>query len=66
MSHRLSTRQLLVKIPNVPRLYRHKINGSHYGIKKHPGKRKEHSLTTTDRKTAWRTLSCSNESPMFT
>jgi hypothetical protein len=47
---RLSTRQLLGKIPNVPGLYRHTINGTYYGIKKISGKRKEHSLDTTDRK----------------
>src|SRR5437016_3921040 len=40
---RLSTRQLLTKIPNYPGLYRHKINRSYYGIKKYKGKRKEHS-----------------------
>ncbi len=52
----LSTRQLLVKIPNYPCLYRHKINETYYGIKKLRGKRKEHSLDTTDRKTAERSL----------
>jgi hypothetical protein len=56
MSERLSTRQLLVKIPNVPCLYRHRISGTYYGIKKHLGKRKEHSLGTDDRKIAERTL----------
>jgi integrase len=53
---RLSTRQLLVKIPNYPCLFRHKVNGIYYGIKKHGGKRKEHSLDTTDRKIAERKL----------
>jgi hypothetical protein len=38
-----STRQLLVKIPNVPCLYRHNLNGIYYGIKPTRGKRKEHS-----------------------
>jgi len=41
---RLSTRQLLAKIPNHLCLFRHKTNGRYYGIKKHGGKRKEHSL----------------------
>ncbi len=53
---RLSTRQLLTKIPNYPGLYRHKINRSYYGIKKFKGKRKEHSLETSDRKVAERKL----------
>jgi hypothetical protein len=53
---RLSTRQLLVKIPNYSCLCRHKINGTYYGKKKHAGKRKEHSLDTTDRKLAERKL----------
>ena len=53
---RPSTRQLLDKIPNVPCLYRHSINGTYYGIKKNAGKRKEHSLETTDRKIAERKL----------
>jgi integrase len=56
MSNRPSTRQLLVKIPNFPCLYRHKTSGNYYGIKKHRGKRKEHSLETTDRKLAERKL----------
>jgi len=51
-----STRQLLSKIPNYPCLFRHKINKTYYGIKKHGGKRKEHSLDTTDRKSAEREL----------
>jgi hypothetical protein len=41
-----STRQLLEKIPNYPSLYRHRLNGIYYGIKKISGKRKEHSLGT--------------------
>jgi integrase len=56
MTKRLSTRQLLVKIPNYPCLYRHKTNGTYYGIKKQAGKRKEHSLDTDDRKLAERKL----------
>jgi hypothetical protein len=51
-----STRQLLEKIPNYPCLYRHRLNASYYGIKKVSGKRKEHSLQTTDRKIAERKL----------
>jgi site-specific recombinase XerD len=51
-----STRQLLDKIPTVQCLYRHKLNSSYYGIKKVSGKRKEHSLQTTDRKIAERKL----------
>lgn len=53
---RPTTRQLLVKIPNVPCLYRHKDNGNYYGIKKVNGKEKDHSLDTTDRKEAERNL----------
>lgn len=53
---RLSTRQLLNKVPNYPCLYRHSVNDTYYGIKKHGGKRKEHSLDTTDRKIAERRL----------
>jgi hypothetical protein len=30
--------------PNFPRLYRHQVSGSYYGIKKLRGKRKEHRL----------------------
>ncbi len=41
---RLSTKQLLVKIPNYPRRFRHSINGTYYGIKKINGKKKDHSL----------------------
>ncbi|MEI7731140.1 MAG: tyrosine-type recombinase/integrase [Verrucomicrobiota bacterium] len=52
----LSTRQLLEKIPNYPCLYRHSVNNTYYAIKKHGGKRKEHSLDTTDRKSAERRL----------
>jgi hypothetical protein len=51
-----STRQLLAKIPNVPCLYRHKLNGTYYGVKKTERKRKEHSPGTTDRKLAERRL----------
>ena len=42
---RPSTRQLLDKIPNVPSLYQHSVNGTYYGIKKLAGKRKEHRWT---------------------
>jgi hypothetical protein len=55
--NRLSTRQLLIKIPNFPCIYRHSVNDSYYGIKKFAGKRKERSLETTDRKIAERKLS---------
>ena len=51
-----STRQQLEKIQNFPCLYRHTVNSTYYGIKKHQGKRKEHSLQTTDRKIAERRL----------
>jgi integrase len=51
-----TTRQLLDKIPNVPNLYRHSVNGTYYGIRKLKNKRKEHSLVTADRKTAERKL----------
>jgi hypothetical protein len=44
MTKRLTTRQLLAKMPNVPCLYRHKINGTYYGIKKLKGKEKDRSL----------------------
>ena len=53
---RPSTRQSLVKIPNYPCLYRHDVNNTYYGIKKHGGKRKEHSLQTDDRKIAERNV----------
>ena len=53
---RRSTRQLLGKIPNFPGLYRHALNDNYYAIKKVAGKRKEHSLETTDRKIAERKL----------
>lgn len=51
-----STRQLLGKIPNFPGLYRHTLNDNYYAVKKVGGKRKEHSLGTTDRKVAERRL----------
>lgn len=51
---RRSTRQLLGKIKNFPGLFRHTVNGTYYAIKKIAGKRKEHSLGTTDRKLAER------------
>jgi hypothetical protein len=49
-----STRQLLGKIPNFQGLYRHSVNGTYYAMKKIAGKRKEHSLETSDRKLAER------------
>jgi integrase len=55
-TNRASTRQLLVKIPNVACLYRHGVNQTYYGIKKTRGKRKEHSLETAERKLAERRL----------
>ena len=51
-----STRQLLEKIANFQNLYRHPLNDTYYGIAKLGGKRKEHSLATTDRKIAERKL----------
>ena len=56
MSPSKSTRQQLVKVPQVPCLYRHSLNLGYYGIKKLGGKRKEHSLRTSDRKLAERRL----------
>ncbi len=50
------TRALLVKIPNFPCLYRHKVNGGYYAIKKVEGKQKTHAFGTTDRKIAERKL----------
>ena|ERR1700733_3236735 len=55
-TQQLSTRQLLDKIQNFPCLYRHKLNANYYAIKRVAGKRKEHSLQTTDRKIAERKL----------
>lgn len=52
---RLSTRQSLSKVLNVPCLYRH-INGTYYAIKKHKGEQKTISLDTKDRKIAERKL----------
>ena len=56
MSPSKSTRQQLVKVPQVPCLYRHSLSRKYYGIKKVGGKRKEHSLDTIDRKLAERRL----------
>jgi hypothetical protein len=56
MSPTQSTRQQLVKVAQVPGLYRHSLSQRYYGIKKVSGKRKEHSLNTTDRKLAERRL----------
>lgn len=53
---KLSTRQLLNKIPSVPCLYRHSVTGVYYGSKKLGRKRKEKSFQTTDRKLAERKL----------
>jgi integrase len=56
MSPPKSTRQQLEKVPQVPCLYRHSLSRRYYGIKKVGGKRKEHSLSTTDRQLAERRL----------
>jgi integrase len=56
MSPTPSTRQQLVKVAQVPCLYRHSLSGTYYGIKKVGGKRKEHSQSTSDRKLAERRL----------
>jgi len=56
MSPSKSTRQQLEKVPQVLCLYRHSLSRTYYGIKKVGGKRKEHSLSTTDRKLAERRL----------
>jgi integrase len=59
---RLSTRQLLKKIPNVPCLYRHELSGRYYGIKSVRGKlisealKTEHGDPISDRKIAERVL----------
>ena len=45
-----------MKVLQVPCLYRHLLNRGYYGIKKRGGKRKEHSLKTTDRSLAERRL----------
>jgi integrase len=65
---RLSTRQLLKKVPNVPCLYRHKLNLRYYGIKSVRGKlisevlKTEHGEPITDRKLAEHFLKSWNES----
>jgi hypothetical protein len=46
------TKDLLEKIPNFPCLYQHSTSGTYYGIKKVSGKKKSHSLDTSDRKLA--------------
>ena len=46
MSPTKSTRQQLVKVAQVPGLYRHSLSQRYYGIKKVSGKRKERSLDT--------------------
>jgi hypothetical protein len=53
---RIQTKDLLEKIPNFPSLYRHSVNGTYYGIKELSGKKKTHSLDTTDRKFVERRL----------
>jgi integrase len=59
---KLSTRQLLKKVPNIPCLYRHKLILRYYGIKSVRGKlisealRTEHGEPITDRKIAERHL----------
>jgi hypothetical protein len=53
---RKSARQLLNKVQSAQWLFRHSINGTYYAQKKINGKRKEHSLDTTDRKIAERRL----------
>jgi hypothetical protein len=55
-ANRQSTKQLLDKIPSFPCLYRHRVNGTYYGVKKISGKRKEHGLKSTERKLAERKL----------
>ena len=47
---------LYEKVANVPCLYRHVTTGNYYAAKKVKGRRKEHSLRTTDRKIAERRL----------
>jgi integrase len=49
-----STWLLLGKNPSFPNLYRHSVNGTYYAMKEIVGKRKEHSLETSDRKLAER------------
>ena len=51
-----STRKILDKFPSFSCLYRHRVNGFEYGAKRISGKRKEHSLKTTERKLAERKL----------
>lgn len=43
-----------IKIPSIPGLYRHVKSGRYYAAKKINGKRREHSLRTTDRQIAER------------
>jgi integrase len=56
MVKRKSTRQLLDKVHGAQWLFRHSVNDTYYAQKKINGKRKEHSLDTTDRKIADRRL----------
>jgi hypothetical protein len=59
---KLSTRQLLKKVPNVPCFYRHNLNLRYYGIKSVRGKliseslRTEHGEPIIERKIAERRL----------
>jgi hypothetical protein len=46
----------LAKVPNCPCLFRHKTNGTYYGIKTRGGKSKEHPPDTVDGKLAERKL----------
>jgi hypothetical protein len=50
----LTTRQALENV--APNLFRHKLNGNYYGIRKVAGKKKSHALGTADRGTANREL----------
>jgi hypothetical protein len=54
MTKHLTIRQPLAKIPSFPYLYRHRINGWYYGVKRLQGKEKDHLLDTTDKKEAER------------
>jgi len=45
-----------VKVSGCIGLYRHTVTGRYYGVKKLHGKKREHSLATTDRKIAERRL----------
>jgi hypothetical protein len=49
MTKRPTTRQFSAKTQNAPCLYRHKSNGTYYGMKKLKGKEKDYSLDTATR-----------------